>query len=107
MLHGKARFKALAFGAILLAWALVTPDQALAAGSGRQLFNVVDYGAKRDGSASATDAFRKAIQAAKAAGGGTIYVPTAKYNSGPIELFRHLALDITAGATIQFPVSPL
>ena len=86
---------------------MVTPDQALAAGSGRQLFNVVDYGAKRDVSASATDAFRKAIQAAKAAGGGTIYVPAGKYSSGPIELFSNMTLDIDAGATIQFPVAPL
>ena len=33
-------------------------------------FNIVDYGAKNDGSAPATEAFRRAIQAAKAAGGG-------------------------------------
>ncbi len=78
-----------------------------AAGSGRQLFNVADYGAKRDGSMLATDAFRQAILAAKAVGGGTIYVPPGKYSSGPIELFSNMSLDIDAGASINFPVAPL
>jgi polygalacturonase len=79
----------------------------VAASSGRQLFNIADYGARRDGSVSATEAFRQAIQAAKAAGGGTIYVPPGKYISGPIELFSNMTLEVDAGATIEFPVAPL
>ena len=75
--------------------------------SGRQLFNIADYGAKRDASAPATDAFRQAIQAAKAAGGGTIYVPPGKYASGPIELFSNMTLEIDAGAVVEFPVAEL
>jgi len=71
------------------------------------VFNIADYGATKDGSVPATDAFRQAIQAAKAAGGGTIYVPAGKYTSGPIELFSNMTLDIDAGATIEFPVAPL
>ena len=35
-------------------------------------FNIMDYGARNDGSASATAAIRSAIQAAHAAGGGTV-----------------------------------
>ncbi|MHB1023567.1 MAG: glycoside hydrolase family 28 protein [Acidobacteriaceae bacterium] len=66
-------------------------------------FNIVDYGARNDGSASATDAFREAIQAAKKAGGGTVYVPAGNYVSGPIEMVSNLTLYIDAGATIRFP----
>ena len=95
------------FWSILLTLLSCTPNHALAAGSGRQVFNIADYGAKKDGSALATDAFRQAAQAAKAAGGGTIYVPAGKYKSGPIELFSNMTLDIDAGATIEFPVAPL
>ena len=73
----------------------------------RNLFNIVDYGARNDGSIPATDAFRKAIQAAKTAGGGTIYVPAGRYTSGPIELFSNMTLEVGAGATIEFPVAPL
>ncbi len=97
----------LTFWAIALAASALVTSQAHAAASGRQLFNVADYGAKRDGSALATDAFHQAIAAAKAAGGGTIYVPPGKYSSGPIELFSNMTLDIDAGATIEFPVAPL
>ena len=100
-------FKVLAFCAIILTSTSSTPNYAVAASSGRQLFNIADYGAKRDGAVLATEAFRQAIQAAKAAGGGTIYVPPGKYISGPIELFSNMILDIDAGATIEFPVAPL
>jgi polygalacturonase len=71
------------------------------------LFNVLDYGARNDGSASATEAFRAAIQAAKAAGGGTVYVPAGNYVTGPIELVSNLVLSIDAGATLRFPAAKL
>lgn len=70
-------------------------------------FNIVDYGAKNDGSAPATEAFRRAIQAAKAAGGGTVYVPAGKYVTGPIELISNLVLYFDAGAVVQFPAQRL
>ena len=103
----KRVFKAFAFWSILLTLPSWAPADAWAASSGRQLFNIADYGANKDGASPATDAFRQAIQAAKAAGGGTIYVPPGRYTSGPIELFSNMTLDIDAGATIAFPVAPL
>ena len=75
--------------------------------AGRPMFNVVDYGAKKDGSAPATEAIQRAIAAAKAAGGGTVFVPAGHYSSGPIELGSNMTLDVDAGATIDFPVAPL
>jgi len=41
-------------------------------------FNILDYGATNDGVTPATDAIRSAIQAAKSAGGGTVYIPAGK-----------------------------
>src|ERR1039457_6255117 len=67
--------------------------------------NIVDYGARNDGSASATAAIRSAIQAAKAAGGGTVYVPAGKYVTGPIELVSNLVFEIDAGAVLRFEAS--
>ena len=72
-----------------------------------RIFNIMDYGAHNDASAPATQAFQRAVAAAKNAGGGTIFVPAGKYISGPIELFSNMTLDIDAGATITFPVAPL
>lgn len=70
-------------------------------------FNVMDYGAHQDGSTASTDAFRAAIQAAKQAGGGTVFIPAGNYVSGPIELFSNMTLYIDAGAIIRFPATPL
>jgi polygalacturonase len=71
------------------------------------IFNIQDYGARNDATAPATEAFRAAIQAAKAAGGGTVYVPAGNYVSGPIELVSNLVLYIEAGATVRFPAQRL
>jgi len=75
--------------------------------TGRPVFNVVDYGAKNDGSANAADAFKAAIAAAKAAGGGTVFVPAGHYVSGPIEMVSNLTLYLDAGATVEFPATTL
>ncbi len=71
------------------------------------IFNIVDYGAHKDGSALSTDAFRAAIQAAHAAGGGTVYVPAGHYITGPIELVSNLVLQVDAGAVVHFPAMRL
>src|SRR5450756_3121019 len=70
-------------------------------------FNILDYGARNDASAPATEAIRSAIQAAKAAGGGTVWIPAGNYVSGPIELVSNLTLHIDAGATVRFPAARL
>ncbi len=65
-------------------------------------FNVLDYGAKNDGSARSTAAIRRAIEAAHAAGGGTVYFPAGTYVTGSIQLVSNLVLSIDAGATLRF-----
>jgi polygalacturonase len=80
---------------------------ALPAAAAAPYFNILDYGARSDGSARATEAIRRAIQAAKAAGGGTVYIPAGAYVTGPIELVSNLTLYIDAGATLRFPAERL
>jgi polygalacturonase len=70
-------------------------------------FNLMDYGARNDGSGPSTEAFRAAIQAAKAAGGGTVYVPPGKYVTGPIEFVSNMVLYLDAGAVLHFPAARL
>ena len=70
------------------------------------VYNVVDYGAKNDGSASSTEAIRKAIQATAAAGGGTVYFPAGTYRTGAIQMVSNLTLDIGAGAIVRFEANP-
>jgi Glycosyl hydrolases family 28 len=84
---------------LFLACALPLAAQAPA---GSPFFNVLDYGAKRDGSASSTTAFKAAIQACAKSGGGTIFVPAGNYVSGAIILVSNMTLHIDAGAVIHF-----
>jgi len=88
----------------LSAWFLSIGMTQLMAGP---FFNILNYGARNDGSASSTEAIRSAIQAASAAGGGTVYIPPGTYLTGPIELTNNLVLDIEAGATVRFPAMRL
>ena len=94
----------LAVCAVLMGSAVSGTGQAT---TGRRVFDVTDYGAKGDGSVLATEAFARAIAAAKAAGGGTVYVPAGHYVSGPIELVSHLRLEFGAGAVVAFPAQVL
>jgi len=85
---------------LLLAASVQLTSHLLGAQSGT--FNVLDYGARNDGSAPSTDAFRKAIEACAKAGGGTVTVPAGSYVSGHIELVSNLVFHLDAGATIRF-----
>src|SRR5882672_2985960 len=63
-------------------------------------FNVRSYGAKGDGDALDTAAINQAIEAAAAAGGGTVVFPAGNYLSFSIHLKSHVALYLDMGATI-------
>jgi polygalacturonase len=68
-------------------------------------FNLKDFGAKGDNGATvSTEAFKKAIAAVDAAGGGTLVVPAAPgaYFTGPFDLCSNLNLHLEAGAKILF-----
>lgn len=65
-------------------------------------YNVLKYGAKNDSSKIATEAIKKAIDAASKAGGGTVYFPAGKYLTGPIHLKSNITIFIDAGAELHF-----
>lgn len=58
------------------------------------------YGAAGDGRTLDTDAINRAILAAKAAGGGTVFFPGGDYLSHSIRLCSRLTLRLGAGATL-------
>jgi len=64
------------------------------------VFNVRDYGAKGDGKSLDTKAIDKAIIAANAAGGGTVYFPAGDYLSVTIHLMSNVGLYLEHGCTI-------
>ena len=66
----------------------------------KTFFNVRDFGAIGDGTNLDSPAINKTIEAAAAAGGGTVLVPAGTYLSGSIHLQSNIHLLIDAGATI-------
>jgi len=69
-------------------------------------FRLRDFGAVGDGTTSNTDAFKQAVAAVAAAGGGTLLVPAGTYCTGPFDLCSGLNLHLAAGATILFSPRP-
>ena len=68
------------------------------------VFNVTNYGAVGDGSTTDTSAIQNAINAASAAGGGTVQIPDSSsgvYLAGALNLPSNIDLNIAAGATLQ------
>ena len=69
-------------------------------------FPVTNYGAVGDGKRMNTDAFRRAVAACSAAGGGRVVVPAGRFLTGPIHLKSNVNLHVSDGATIAFSQDP-
>ena len=64
------------------------------------IFDVRAFGAKGDGKTIDTPAINKAIDAAAAAGGGTVHLPAGTFLCFSIRLKSNIALYLSQGATI-------
>jgi len=69
-------------------------------------YSIASYGAKGDGTTNNTAAFKKAIEACNAGGGGRVLVPAGKFLTGPIYLKSNVNLHLDAQATIVFSQNP-
>jgi polygalacturonase len=69
-------------------------------------FDITKYGAVGDGARLCSDAFRQAIAACAAAGGGRVIVPPGRFLTGAIHLKSGVNLLVSDGATIAFSRDP-
>lgn len=67
-----------------------------------QDFIITSFGAKADGTTKNTQAFKQAIDACNAAGGGRVVVPPGRFLTGPIYLKSNVNLHLQEGAVIVF-----
>src|SRR2546428_13347910 len=65
-----------------------------------RFYSVKAFGAKGDGKQLDTEAINKTIDAAAAAGGGTVFFPAGNYLSTSIRMKSNIALYLDQGATI-------
>ena len=65
------------------------------------VFDVKTFGAKGDGKTPDRGAINQAIDAAAAAGGGTVYFPAGTYLTGSIRLRSNLTLQFEPGCTLE------
>ena len=96
-----------AFGA---APVLQGPAAAQSAGPVGSIYDVKQFGASGRRNDNATKALQAAVDAAFAAGGGTVYVSPGEYTTGPVEIKSNVTFHLGAGATLflgrdpaQFP----
>jgi hypothetical protein len=107
-----ARREMLKFGGIGLATSTIALP-VFAAGkpsgvsSSPYLFDIRTYGAVGDGKTIDTPAINKAIEAAAAAGGGTVLFPAGTWLCFSIHLKSHVGLYLSQNATILAADSPL
>jgi polygalacturonase len=69
-------------------------------------FDVTKYGALGDGKTLSSPAINKAIEAANAAGGGTVHFPAGMWLAGSIHLRSNVTLFVDSGATILAASDP-
>jgi len=74
---------------------------ALSLGARAATFDVKAFGAKADGKTPDRAAINKAIDAAEAAGGGTVYFPAGTYVTGSIRLRSNITLQFEHGTVIE------
>ncbi|MCC7361657.1 MAG: right-handed parallel beta-helix repeat-containing protein [Anaerolineales bacterium] len=76
------------------------------ASTAQAVFNVRAFGATGRKADSAQTASQAAIDAAAAAGGGTVYFPPGDYTTGTLRLKSHVRIFLEAGATIWSSKNP-
>src|SRR5262245_59061274 len=86
--------------ALALVFSVSSLPGSLSAAPQANAYNVKTFGATGDGKTLDTQAINKAIDAAAAAGGGTVYFPAGNYLSVSIHLKSNIALYLDQGATI-------
>jgi len=88
------------FGIVIVSLYLSILGSSVRAIGPSPFFDVVDYGAVRNGTTLCTEAIQKAVNACAASGGGTVYIPAGQYLSGAIFLKSNVTLNISEGATL-------
>jgi len=84
---------------VLGIFAFVLVQNPIALGSAEK-YNIVDFGAKPDGTALCTQAIQTAIDRCAENGGGTVYFPAGTWLTGTVYLESHVTLWLDSGCVL-------
>jgi polygalacturonase len=70
------------------------------------IYDIVDFGALPDGKTDCSDAFSLALAKIRAAGEGTLFLPSGEFLTGPLELPDDTTLFLSRGAVLGFVSDP-
>jgi len=87
--------------------AFAAPRSSAAAFPAGAIFDIRAFGAVGDGKTVDSPAINKAIEAAAAAGGGTVYFPAGTWLCFSIRLKSHVSLFLSQGCILEAAASPL
>ncbi len=74
---------------------------------GALFINIMSFGAKPDGETLCSAAIQFAVETCVSKGGGTVFVPSGTFLTGPIELKSNIRLYLDAGARLVFSTDKL
>lgn len=69
-------------------------------------FNILDYGARPDGTTNNAPAIQQAVDAACDAGGGRVIIPAGRFLSGSVLLKSNVELHLQSGAVLLSSLRP-
>jgi polygalacturonase len=83
-----------------IAFVLLFLSYQVVVGSVGKAYNIIDFGAKPDGTILCTQAIQNAIDQCAKDGGGTIYFPSGTWLTGTIYLESHITLRLEPGCLL-------
>jgi len=84
----------------IIAFLLLLLSQQVFAGGVEKAYNIIDFGARADGTTLCTQAIQKAIDQCAEEGGGTVYFPAGTWLTGTVYLQSHITLWLDSGCML-------
>ena len=79
---------------------LLVSSSVTAGPASKTSYNILDFGAKPDGSTLCTEAIQKAVERCAQDGGGTVHLPAGIWLTGTIYLESHVTLQLDSGCVL-------
>ena len=84
----------------IIAFLLLLLSQQVFAGVAKKAYDIIDFGARADGTTLCTQAIQKTIDQCAEEGGGMVYFPAGTWLTGTVYLQNHITLWLDSGCML-------